>query len=66
MLCYNMSSDSARYTIKGTVLPKCLMWADKRANGSTVECSGIVIDNSQQMSMLPCMTFAAKDGFVCV
>lgn len=66
MLCYSMSSVSAHYTTKATVLPKCLMWADRRANASTVECSGIVIDNSQQMSMSPYMTSAARDEFVCV
>lgn len=65
MLCYSMSSDSAHYTTKSTVLPKCLMWPDRRANASTVECSGIVIDNSQQMSMSPCVTSAARDEFVC-
>lgn len=68
MLCYSMSSVSAHYTTKGTVRPKCLMWADKRANASTVECSGIVIVNSQQMCMSPYMTSTARDGdgFVCV
>lgn len=43
MLCYSMSSVSAHHATKGTVPPKCLMWADRRANASTVECSGIVI-----------------------
>lgn len=66
VICYSMSSVSVHYGTKGTVLPKCLIWADRRANASTVECSGIIIDNSQQMSMSPYMTSADRDEFGCV